>query len=116
MWANPLGKPKLLLGDRVVVVRDARVAETTSHAAPGTAMPSLDGTVTVSTASGDVVLTLAEPVRDIPNQLPLVDGELRDRLAAAAPSIARGERYWTAALTHLAPVELPYPRELAYRD
>ncbi|MEJ6022290.1 MupA/Atu3671 family FMN-dependent luciferase-like monooxygenase [Ramlibacter sp. PS4R-6] len=112
-YANPLARPKLLVGERTVLVRDAQVDQAASHAAPGTVVQAQDRSVTVATAAGDVVLTLAEPVRDLPKQLPLLDAALRDRIAAALPALARGERHWAAALTHLAPVELPYPRELA---
>ena len=42
--------------------------------------------------------------------LPSLDARLRDKLATAAPSIARGERHWTRALAHMVAVELPWPR------
>jgi natural product biosynthesis luciferase-like monooxygenase protein len=115
-YANPLARPKVLLVDRTVAVRDARIADAVSNATPGTVVQAMDESVTGATPAGDVVLTLAEPVKGLPRQLPALGAEQRERLSAAIPAIAKGERHWIDTLTHLSPVELPYPRELGTGD
>lgn len=117
-YANPLARAKFLFGDRLVLVREARVTEAGPQAPAGTVLAAGGGGVDVATGQGIVSLSgLAEmdgtPVRALPRvgeQLPLLDARLRDRLATATPSIARGERHWTQALHRVAPFELPWPR------
>ncbi|HUR90145.1 MAG TPA: MupA/Atu3671 family FMN-dependent luciferase-like monooxygenase [Ramlibacter sp.] len=112
-YANPLARPKVLFATGVAFVREARVAPTGSGAAPGTVVASLGNAITVAAKDADVVLSLDSPpaVPHPGERLPLLDAPLRDRINAATPAIAKGERYWTRALPAIAPVELPYPRE-----
>ena len=118
-YSNPLAKPKLMLDGAIAFIREARVADRASNAPAGTVIASLAGVVTVATGQGDVVLTIAPGSARLPQtgeRLPLLDAQVRAQLDAAAPQIAKGERHWLRALNEIAPVELPYPRELADTD
>ena len=111
-YANALARAKVLWGDRLLLVREAREAEATAGTMPGSVV-AVDGkTIRVATSDGDVVLAIdgAELPR-IGEVLSPIDAQLRDRLAAATPAVARGERHWAQALPKDAPVALPFPRE-----
>jgi natural product biosynthesis luciferase-like monooxygenase protein len=116
-YANPLARPKILLRNRLLLARGATVLPS-SAGRPGTVIAATADSLRVVTGEGDIVLTgLTEidgrAAHDLPaagEPLPVLDGRLRDKLAAAAPRVARGERHWSRALSLLAPVELPYPR------
>jgi natural product biosynthesis luciferase-like monooxygenase protein len=118
-YANPLAHAKFLWGDRMVVAREARETGTLSGAAAGTVLAVRDAGIEVATGQGDVALSAlteidGSPIRAIPacgERLPLLDARLLDKLETLTPSIARGERHWTAALPQVAPVELPWARK-----
>jgi natural product biosynthesis luciferase-like monooxygenase protein len=109
-YANPLARPKLLLADRIAEVSDAHVMDAASRAQPGTVVAVEHGRVTVA-AADDAVTLSCDCSATLGERLPLLDAALRDRLAAATPAIALGERHWMRALAHLSPVDLPYPRD-----
>jgi natural product biosynthesis luciferase-like monooxygenase protein len=100
-------------------VRQARVADTKSNAAPGTVLAADHDTMRVSTRDGDLLLSgLTEaggaPLRSLPRageRLAALAAPVREKLAACLQRAARGERHWTRMLASLAIVELPYPRE-----
>jgi natural product biosynthesis luciferase-like monooxygenase protein len=117
-YANALARPKILLRNRLLLARGATVLPS-STGQPGTVIAATADSLRVVTGEGDIVLTgLTEidgsAAHDLPaagEPLPAQDRRLRDKLAAAAPRVARGERHWSRALSSLAPVELPYPRQ-----
>jgi natural product biosynthesis luciferase-like monooxygenase protein len=117
-YANPLARSKILLRDRLLLARGATVMPS-SAGRPGTVTAATAELLRIATGEGDIVLYgLTEidggAARDLPaadETLPTLDGRLRDKLAAAAPRVARGERHWSRALSLLAPVDLPYPRQ-----
>src|SRR5438105_3435729 len=116
IYANPLARAKLVCGDRLLVVRAARVGDFAFP--PGTVVNVEADAIEVATGDGSVILSgLSEidgtPVRALPaagDVLAPLDAQLQGKLAAATPSIARGERHWMRALANIAPVDLPWPR------
>ena len=117
-YANPLALPKICLGDRLLVVRSARVLAEHATAPAGTVLRAGAEALQVATAQGDIELA---GCYDIGGRAPahsLAPGTVLPRLADAllqklesrTPRIAMGEVFWREALAHLAPAELPYPR------
>ncbi len=116
-YPNPLARPKLYLGDRVLHVRSARVAQLPSGAPAGTVVRADSDGLCIATGNGDIVL---EGICDAAghaaphglvagNTVPALDATLLDKLNAALPRVAKGEAFWTKALAQAAAVNLPYP-------
>ncbi len=116
-YPNPLARPKVYLGDKVLWVRTARVADAASSAAPGTVVAAAGDELRVATADGDLLLSgLSDAGGPAAHGLapgavlPPLDAALRERLAGCATQAAKGESFWRRAFAALAPVEVPYPR------
>jgi natural product biosynthesis luciferase-like monooxygenase protein len=116
-YPNPLARPKIFLGNSVLLAASARVAPTPSLAAPGTVVEVDGQTLRIATGDGDILLGGCVDAAGLPPQalaagtvLPRLDPVLRERLAACIPQAAKGEVFWRKAFAALAPVELPYPR------
>ncbi|WP_048440562.1 formyltransferase family protein [Caenimonas sp. SL110] len=117
---NPLALPKVWTGTGIVLIRTASPLLRPSYAEPGTVLRVDGDTLHVATALGDLSLggcTDADGnagVRGIAagQVLPTLPPAVRQRFADRITSIARGEIRWRRAWSELAPVELPYPREL----
>lgn len=121
---NPLGLPKLWLGERAVVVLAATATATPSTAAPGTVLACEGGSVRVATSTTDVVLSrlagldgqplttadaqaLLEPL--VSRALPRLDASARDTLCTLDRSAARSEREWIRRLVEgVVPAGHPY--------
>ncbi|HWI79594.1 MAG TPA: AMP-binding protein, partial [Ramlibacter sp.] len=118
-YANPLARPKILLGAEVLLVRTAQVASDLSSAAPGTVLEAQGDTLRVATAQGDIELGGCSDCSGHPSVaglmpgtvLPPISATQREALAACTARVASGETFWRKAFTSLSPVELPYPRK-----
>lgn len=118
-YANPLARPKLLVGDQILLVRTARETDSTSSAAPGTVLHAQGDVLRIATAQGDIELGGCSDCTGGPSLaglvagmvLPVMDGAQREALAACIPRVAKGEAFWRKAFASLSPVELPYPRK-----
>ncbi|MEO8014043.1 MAG: AMP-binding protein, partial [Polaromonas sp.] len=118
---NPVARAKLYLGDKMLLVHTARALckGESSGAAPGTVLQADADRVRVATAHGDIVLDgFTAPWGTAPGHglmtgmvLPVLDSVTRAQLAARAPEVGQGERFWQQTLSTLAPVELPYPHK-----
>jgi len=119
-YANPLARPKLYTGQSVLTVGTAQ-ALSQCTAAPGTVLAVDGDQVRVAAADAEVVLGGCMDLQGrsgtagicVGQVLPALHAATRERLAAQAEALARGEVFWTEALRALAPVELPYPRQSA---
>jgi natural product biosynthesis luciferase-like monooxygenase protein len=117
-YPNPLARPKVLLGDRMLLVRSASLVQNSSGASPGTVLAVEGDSLRIATAQGDILLgncfdprggALAE--RIAPGAvLPRLDAAQAQTLAARTPRIAAGEPAWTRAFARAEPVALPYPQ------
>ncbi len=124
-YANPLGRAKVYTGSGTIAVKSARVLPKSSAALPGTIVASQSGSLRVATADDDLLLEGCTDWREQPatpqhsdalklgSVLPALQPALAARLDAATPRIAKGESFWSRALTTLEAVELPYPRKHA---
>ena len=116
-YPNPLARPKVFLGNSLLLAGSARVAPMPSFAAPGT-LVDVDGqALRIATGDGDILLGGCVDPAGRPPQgltagmvLPPLDAALYERLAACASQVAMGEAFWSKAFAALAPVELAYPR------
>ncbi|MEZ0308395.1 MAG: MupA/Atu3671 family FMN-dependent luciferase-like monooxygenase [Ramlibacter sp.] len=117
-YPNPLARPKLHLGDRLLYLRSAKVASVDSGADAGTVVRADGDSICVATGQGDILL---EGVCDaaghaVPHdfapgdQLPKLDDALRARLDEALPRVAKGEAFWARAFATAVAVDLPYPK------
>jgi natural product biosynthesis luciferase-like monooxygenase protein len=117
-YANPLALPKIFLGDRLLVVRSARVLNEQACAAAGTLLRAGADALQVATAQGDIEFAGCSDIVGRPAAQLLAPGTVLPRPADALlqelesriPGIAAGEVFWREALAQLACAELPYPR------
>ncbi len=117
-YANPLALPKIFLGDRLLVVRSARVLNDKAGAPAGTVLRAGADALQVATAQGEIEFAGCSGIDGGPPADPLAPGTvlpqpadaLLQRLESRIPRIAAGEVVWREALAQLACAELPYPR------
>jgi natural product biosynthesis luciferase-like monooxygenase protein len=119
-YPNPLARPKIFLGDSVVLAATASVASTPSFAAPGTLVEVHGQALRIATCDGDILLGGCVDAAGRPPHgltagmvLPRLDAAMREKLATCAPQVAKGEGFWSRAFTALSPIELPYPRNIS---
>ncbi|MEM9462734.1 MAG: amino acid adenylation domain-containing protein [Myxococcota bacterium] len=118
---NPLGRPKLWLGDRAVVVRRAAVGEAFTSAPAGTLLRAEPDAVHLATGEGTVILSELSDLDGVPVDpsslpalypsatLPVLDAGQRDALSDLNRRVCRRERAWIRQLTAgIAAAEHPY--------
>lgn len=118
-YLNPLARPKIYLGSKILYVRSAVAMKVSSRAAPGTVLEVNDDSLIVATGDADLLLggisDAAGPVvlRELGKGtvLPRLDDLIRDKLSSRIPQAAQSEPFWRRVFADLAPVELPYPRQ-----
>ena len=135
---NPLGLPKVALGESFALVTELEVLGRRSTLAPGSVVDIVEDGLVVATSTADVViagfLTLEGTPLSIDEVIQL--GRLRPgaglmlpadragRLAALCEALARHEPFWNAALAKARPIALPgascavsgTPRRVAHVD
>ncbi|MET0251097.1 MAG: MupA/Atu3671 family FMN-dependent luciferase-like monooxygenase [Novosphingobium sp.] len=120
-YANPLGSPKALLGDRLVLVEQVEVLASRSAAAPGSLIAGGAAPV-VSTGSNDIrLLRLTDCDGERIGQLDpaghdaftALDGIARCQLDALDAAAAGHEIWWRRRLAATDPLRLPAFRERA---
>ncbi len=117
-YANPLARPKIWTGSRLLQCTAARVSQAPATALPGTVLAQHADTLQVVAGEGVVILSGCTGLDGAPHevvagqQLPLLSEALQAALAAALPSVGKGEAFWFASYRQLAPVALPYPQRL----
>ncbi len=112
-YPSPMGVPKLVVGGRFYAVPEMEARPDAPAAASGT-IRSLDGGVTVATASGDLVLRKIVTLEGEPVDLNLaegwvlgeVDAALGARITEVNAQTSRFEPYWVSKLASLQPAAL----------
>ena len=114
---NPLTSAKLKLGDRVVRIGRAALAESPSDAAPGTVLGNTGGALTLATATRPVVLSGFTCSQGLPLDVARLaaPGDVISPLSETARAGAeadlaaaiKGERAWRARLAEVQPVAMP---------
>ena len=122
-YENPVGLPKIAMGDRLAVLREIEVLEDRSEEAPGTILCACDKCVRVSTATQDVALVrvgsmegeewnfstlVAELGLTKGQMLRVLDDATADRLDELNRCWARREKFWRGRLSKQSPLDLAY--------
>ncbi len=107
-YRNPLSVPKLVIADRVVLVRNAEPAEGSGE--PGTVLSADTQSVTVATRDGAVRLSDLADHMGAPVAAGLAPGAMVDlpdfaALDAAIKDAAKGERRWQERFISYRPAE-----------
>ncbi len=122
-YRNPLGLPKLLIGNEVFIVPQIEVLDTSCQATPGTISSIGDEFLNVATASKEISLvkmltTNGQPlsIADLASRFDIREGdkleeldpETADLLTTLNGTICRHEEFWLSNLAKLTPIEIPY--------
>ncbi|GIF46272.1 amino acid adenylation domain-containing protein/thioester reductase-like protein [Asanoa ferruginea] len=115
--ANEFGTAKIAYeGGRLLSVGGARVSEARSTAPPGTVVGCGERSLTVATATHDLVLDAVATIAGLPvnlsesvgRVLPALDGQGAAALTAAQRATIRHERAWVTRLATTRPMDVPY--------
>ena len=136
-YPNPLGLPKLYLGDNVVVVKKIGLSSSRSKTQPGTVLKVTEDALYVATKTNDLSLgelftldgerisprsLLGSPGVKEGKTLPKIDKGLEDRIGKVHSLLSRYEAFWSKRLAGLEPLEIPYAKRRSlgespvYRD
>jgi amino acid adenylation domain-containing protein len=122
---NPLGLPKLYLDDNAIIITQLNKLESWSPATPGTITAVSDNTITVATATNEVLLagfSLFSGESISPSkllvkfglregsQLPKLETERAEKITNIHRNFCRFEGYWLQRLAGLEPIEIPYKK------
>ncbi|MDJ1497903.1 amino acid adenylation domain-containing protein [Cytophagaceae bacterium DM2B3-1] len=126
-YTNPLGLPKILIGNTMVLVRRGHSEETKSINTPGTIIAISDDSLTFATTTNNITLSQFSTI----DGLPLTISQLKEQynlkennlLSEASPKniqriqeidsrIARYQNYWVKKLSVLQPTILPFVSRL----
>lgn len=120
---NPLGTPKIHLGDAVYRVNSLDVLATASEKAPGTLLEVGPDRLMVSTSTEDVSIpslssltgtavdlesVASEHSLRVGERLPRLDDETAARLRNVQSAVAQDESFWRTQLQRARPLDLPY--------
>ena len=118
-YPNPLARPKIFTGEKLLLVRSARLSEAADWALPGTVIDVQGDSVQVATADGVVVLGGCSDLHGGAHGLhagmllPPLSQELQQALSERTLKTGRGEGFWFDTFARRVPLEWPYPRRLA---
>jgi natural product biosynthesis luciferase-like monooxygenase protein len=122
-YANPLGLPKLVVGEEVFIVPEIDVLDSTSQATPGTITAIGSDSLKVATASHEVALRKLLTIDGQPlsiadfvarfgvregDRLAELDQETAEHLTTLNRAICQHEEFWRKRLAELAAIEIPY--------
>ena len=122
-YENPLGLPKVILGDQVVLATAIDVLSSPSSAAPGMVTHVSSNAIHVATSSTDVALrtlltidgrplslldVVARAGLQVGSRLEMLDRHDAERLTTVNEALAKHERFWVQQLSSLSPIDLPY--------
>lgn len=115
---NPLARPKILIGQDLVLIRGADIGPASDHRPPGTITRVGPDLVCVATPDREIVLTGLTTLRGEPagamfvvgTVLPEIEGPRAEAITAAQRLAAAHEAFWIERLADVAAPTLPYPR------
>jgi amino acid adenylation domain-containing protein len=122
-YPNPVGLPKLVIGENSIIVSEVEVLNSTAALPPGTVTQIDPGFVMVSTLDGEIALRKLLtvdgqplPVADFVARFELYEGyqfeeidqRAATRVTANYASICQHEAFWTKQLETLENLTLPY--------
>ena len=129
-YPNPLGLPKLYLGDRAVIVKGIEILQSTPPGTPGkitlvdaeriqvatqTREVELRGFISFEGFSLSPAVFLAESGLRIGDQLPKLEQERVDSITKIHSEVCGHEDFWTERLRGRGFIEIPYKKRQASR-
>lgn len=129
-YQNPLGLPKVFLGNQAIVARKIEVLDGKPGKVPGTITRVSHNTVNVATATREVAVGeftacngeqlspsnfLKAAGLGIGDRLPKLGDEDVDKISKVNLRLCKHEEFWTERLASLEPIEIPYARRHALR-
>jgi len=130
-YPNPLGLPKLFLGDQAIIVQQLEVLKSKPAVMPGTITLVTNETINVATGSQEVALrnfisfngeTLYPSAFLVKcglregDKLPKLKGEFADTITRINSALCKHEEYWIQRLLCLEPIEIPYTKRRILSD
>jgi len=130
-YPNPIGLPKVFLGDQAILVKEIQVLKSKPIERPGTITRVTDNTMNVVTGTWEVALGgftswkgerispsnfLAALGLGVGDTLPKLESENADKINKINSRLCRHEDFWIERLARLEPIEIPYARRYASRD
>ncbi len=127
-YPNPLGLPKLYLGDRAVIVQGIEILQSKPPVTPGTITlvdaervqvatqsreVELHGFISFEGASLSPAVFLTESGLRIGDQLPKLERERVDSITKIHSELCRHEDFWTGRLRSRELIEIPYKKRQA---
>jgi len=130
-YPNPLGLPKLFIGDDVVIVKRADILNSVPTSPPGTITKVTDKTINVATSTREIILkdfnsygrTPLSPSNFLTkfglgdgDIFPELEDERRDKITRVHSEFSRHEDFWKHRLSIMEPIEIPYAKWHSLRD
>lgn len=130
-YPNPLGLPKMVLGNEIFIVPKIEKLETTNQAEPGTITAIEEDKIRIATASNEVVLTNLQAIDGQPisiaefigrfdfcvgDNLGELDQKSSESLTTLNKVLCRHESYWLKRLTGNKSVEIPNVNQPKAKD
>ena len=130
-YPNPLGLPKLFLGDQAIVLKEMEVLKSKPAVMPGTITLLTQESINVATGTEEVALRKliffnGEPISPSAflakwglregDRLPELKEQFADSLTKINSSLCRHEEYWIKRLACLEPMEIPYAKKVNVND
>ncbi|UCG11947.1 MAG: amino acid adenylation domain-containing protein [Deltaproteobacteria bacterium] len=124
-YPNPLGLPKLFLGDDAVIAKQICISESQSNVKAGKIIQVLDGTIRVSTATNEVTLQdfwSLNGKRVSPSEflersglgegdmLPEIGEDQAHRISELHSKLSKYEEYWIDRLGNMESIDIPYTK------
>jgi natural product biosynthesis luciferase-like monooxygenase protein len=122
-YANPLGLPKLYLGEATIITTNAEILSSSSRAEPGTVVVVNDNGVTLTTTTYDVKFSglqtldgqILSPAQlqalfSVGRKLPRLTVEQKIELTKTHEAWSKYEEFWVERLRRLEPYVLPYSK------
>jgi natural product biosynthesis luciferase-like monooxygenase protein len=122
-YDHPLGKAKLWTGTHLLLVGEARIGDTVSHAAPGTVLEVAGDKVIVATSDGTIALgkftamnggaapRWADAGVSPTTTLPAPGSDLAKEIEHLCSATARAQAFWREQFESAVLSDLPYPRQ-----
>jgi amino acid adenylation domain-containing protein len=130
-YPNPLGLPKLFLGDQAIIVKQIQVLKSKPAVTPGTITLVTNQTIHVATGTQEVALSnfvsfngealspsvfLLKSGLHEGDKLPELKDEFADTITRINSAHCKHEEYWIKRLACLEPIEIPYAKRSTLTD
>jgi amino acid adenylation domain-containing protein len=122
-YVNALGLPKLLIDNEAFIIRSMKILDASSGTTPGKVTHIDNQSLTVATATQDIVLSKLLTIDGHPlsmtdfaaryglregHVLPGLKQQISENLTSLNSEICRHEQFWVYRLAKWSPIELPY--------